>query len=77
MSITIVLFLRYMKVIVLWTATTERFSSVETGLNDTADNLLASIKVSSPNCSVFLQTIFCDGYLHWTQELARIKFAKQ
>lgn len=30
-------------VIVLWTANTERFSSVETGLNDTASNLLASI----------------------------------
>lgn len=34
------------KVIVLWTANTERFSAVEAGLNDTADNLLASIDVS-------------------------------
>jgi len=32
------------KVIVLWTANTERFASVENGINDTADNLLASIK---------------------------------
>lgn len=32
------------KVIVLWTANTERFSSVEVGLNDTADSLLTSIK---------------------------------
>uniref|UniRef100_A0A1B6FSN0 Inositol-3-phosphate synthase n=1 Tax=Cuerna arida TaxID=1464854 RepID=A0A1B6FSN0_9HEMI len=32
------------EVIVLWTANTERFCSVERGLNDTADNLLASIK---------------------------------
>lgn len=32
------------EVIVLWTANTERFSSVETGLNDTADNLLSAIK---------------------------------
>jgi len=31
------------KVVVLWTANTERFSSVEEGLNDTADALLASI----------------------------------
>merc|ERR1712232_1147642 len=31
------------KVIVLWTANTERFASVEEGVNDTADNLLASI----------------------------------
>lgn len=33
------------KVIVLWTANTERFSSVEIGLNDTADTLLDSIMV--------------------------------
>lgn len=32
------------KVIVLWTANTERFASVEEGVNDTAANLLASIK---------------------------------
>lgn len=31
------------KVIVLWTANTERYASIEEGLNDTADNLLASI----------------------------------
>jgi len=31
------------KVIILWTANTERFSSIEEGINDTADNLLASI----------------------------------
>ena len=39
------------KVIVLWTANTERFSSVEAGLNDTADNLLASIKSSKSEVS--------------------------
>jgi myo-inositol-1-phosphate synthase len=33
------------KVIVLWTANTERFCEVEVGLNDTAATLLASIKV--------------------------------
>jgi myo-inositol-1-phosphate synthase len=32
------------KVIVLWTANTERFSEVRAGLNDTAENLLASIE---------------------------------
>ena len=31
------------KVILLWTANTERFASVEEGVNDTAENLLASI----------------------------------
>jgi myo-inositol-1-phosphate synthase len=32
------------KVIVVWTANTERFASIEEGINDNADNLLASIK---------------------------------
>lgn len=32
------------KVIVLWTANTERFSSIKQGLNDTAENLINSIK---------------------------------
>mmetsp|Transcript_41455 Transcript_41455/g.62882 ORF Transcript_41455/g.62882 Transcript_41455/m.62882 type:complete len:472 (-) Transcript_41455:170-1585(-) len=32
------------KVILLWTANTERFASVEEGVNDTAENLLASIE---------------------------------
>lgn len=34
------------KVIVLWTANTERFSEVVTGLNDSAENLLQAIKVT-------------------------------
>lgn len=33
------------KVIVLWTANTERFSDVVTGVHDTAKNLLATIQV--------------------------------
>lgn len=33
------------KVIVLWTANTERFCDVVPGLNDTADNLLQAIEV--------------------------------
>jgi len=32
------------KVIVLWTANTERFAAIEEGNNDTADNLLAAIQ---------------------------------
>lgn len=32
------------KVIVLWTANTERFASVEEGVNDTAENLMESIE---------------------------------
>jgi len=35
------------KVIVLWTANTERFSELKVGLNDTAENLLASIKTGA------------------------------
>merc|ERR1712070_378838 len=32
------------KVVVLWTANTERFSAIEAGINTTADELLASIE---------------------------------
>mmetsp|Transcript_19662 Transcript_19662/g.44628 ORF Transcript_19662/g.44628 Transcript_19662/m.44628 type:complete len:534 (+) Transcript_19662:59-1660(+) len=32
------------KVVVLWTANTERFAAIEEGINDTAENLLAAIK---------------------------------
>lgn len=35
-------------VIVLWTANTERFSAVEKGVHDRADNLLAAIKRNEP-----------------------------
>lgn len=42
------------KVIILWTANTERFAEVREGLNDTADTLLRSIEVSQwaavPRC---------------------------
>ncbi|KAG0233200.1 Myo-inositol-1-phosphate synthase, partial [Actinomortierella wolfii] len=34
------------KVIVIWTANTERFASIIEGVNDTADNLLKSVKES-------------------------------
>merc|ERR1719213_671011 len=36
------------KVIVLWTANTERFASVQSGVNDTAENVLAAIKANEP-----------------------------
>jgi len=39
------------KVLVLWSANTERFCDVREGLNDTADNLLASIKADEPEVS--------------------------
>jgi myo-inositol-1-phosphate synthase len=44
------------KVIVLWTANTERFASVEEGVNDTAENLLASIERDEAEVSA--STIF-------------------
>lgn len=33
------------KVIILWSANTERYADIVPGVNDTADNLLAAIKV--------------------------------
>lgn len=39
------------KVIVLWTANTERFCEVVPGLNDTAENLLHTIQVGAPQGS--------------------------
>lgn len=44
------------KVILLWTANTERFASVEEGVNDTAPNLLESIKSSEEELSA--STVF-------------------
>lgn len=35
----------------MWTANTERFCDVAAGLNDTADNLLESIKRNEPEVS--------------------------
>merc|ERR1719424_1231278 len=36
------------KVVVLWTANTERFASVQSGVNDTAENLMEAIKANEP-----------------------------
>jgi myo-inositol-1-phosphate synthase len=53
------------KVIVLWSANTERFADVVTGLNDTADNLLAAIanneKEISPS-TLFAVASILEGY---------------
>ena len=43
--------------ILLWTANTERFCDVAPGLNDTADNLLQSIRNNESEVSP--STIFC------------------
>jgi myo-inositol-1-phosphate synthase len=52
------------KVIVLWSANTERFSEIVAGVNDTADNLLAAIKRSeaevSPS-SIFAVATILEG----------------
>ncbi|KAJ1995000.1 Myo-inositol-1-phosphate synthase [Dimargaris cristalligena] len=50
------------QVIVLWTANTERFSAVEAGLNDTADNLLASVR--SSQSEVAPSTVFALAAIH-------------
>ncbi|XP_010555355.1 PREDICTED: inositol-3-phosphate synthase isoform X2 [Tarenaya hassleriana] len=39
------------KVVVLWTANTERYSNVMSGLNDTMENLLASVDKNEPEIS--------------------------
>jgi myo-inositol-1-phosphate synthase len=44
------------KLILLWTANTERFASIEEGINDTAENLLDSIKRSEEEISA--STVF-------------------
>lgn len=44
------------QVIVLWTANTERFSSVDKGINDTAENLIRSIDMGESEVSA--STIF-------------------
>jgi len=44
------------KVIVLWSANTERFSDIVEGMNDTADNLMESIKNSESEVSA--STVF-------------------
>jgi myo-inositol-1-phosphate synthase len=52
------------RVVVFWTANTERYSDIMPGVNDTADNLLASIKASHPEVSpstVFAVAAILEG----------------
>mmetsp|Transcript_12899 Transcript_12899/g.19622 ORF Transcript_12899/g.19622 Transcript_12899/m.19622 type:complete len:530 (-) Transcript_12899:237-1826(-) len=52
------------KVILLWTANTERFASIEEGINDTAKNLLDSIARNEPEISpstVFATASILEG----------------
>lgn len=46
------------KVIVLWTANTERFTNIIPGVNDSADSLLAAIQVSFGSVSPFCMCYF-------------------
>jgi len=39
------------KVIIIWTANTERFADITPGINDSADNLLKSIEINHPEVS--------------------------
>ena len=55
------------KVIVLWTANTERFASVQSGVNDTADNVLSAIAASEPEIApstVFAVASILEGAVY-------------
>jgi len=55
------------KVIVLWTGNTERFASVQSGVNDTADNLLAAIAANEPEISpstIFAVASILEGSIY-------------
>ena len=55
------------KVIVLWTANTERFASVQSGVNDTAENLLAAIQANEPEIApstIFAVASILEGSIY-------------
>ncbi|KAL1520265.1 hypothetical protein AB1Y20_023734 [Prymnesium parvum] len=55
------------KVIVLWTGNTERFSSVQSGVNDTSDNLLAAIEANEAEVSpstIFAVASILEGSIY-------------
>merc|ERR1711991_1133045 len=55
------------KVVVLWTANTERFASVQSGVNDTADNLLDAIKANEPEIApstIFAVASILEGSIY-------------
>ncbi|KAG6370319.1 hypothetical protein JVT61DRAFT_8668 [Boletus reticuloceps] len=51
------------RVVVFWTANTERYSDIIPGVNDTADNLVAAIEVSPS--TLFAVASILEGELHW------------
>jgi len=55
------------KVILLWTANTERFAAVQSGVNDTADNLMASIEANEAEIApstVFAVASILEGSIY-------------
>ncbi|KNE68197.1 hypothetical protein AMAG_12876 [Allomyces macrogynus ATCC 38327] len=53
------------KLVILWTANTERFAEVQTGVNDTADNILAAIRRSEAEIApstVFAVASILEGH---------------
>ncbi|KAL3907888.1 MAG: hypothetical protein SGPRY_010010 [Prymnesium sp.] len=55
------------KVVVLWTGNTERFASVQSGVNDTSDNLLAAIEANEAEISpstIFAVASILEGSIY-------------
>lgn len=54
-------------VVVLWTGNTERFASVQSGVNDTADNLMAAIEANEPEIApstIFAVASILEGSIY-------------
>ena len=63
------------KVIILWTANTERFADIIPGLNDTADNLMRSIKNDAGEISpstLFAVASILEGVCCWRIRYRRL-----
>lgn len=57
------------KVVVLWTANTERFAAIEEGINDTADNLIEAIKRGEVRTRVAVAVVVVlAGCVRWNRE---------
>merc|ERR1712146_113827 len=55
------------KVLVLWTANTERFASLQSGVNDTADNVLQAIQDNEPEIApstIFAVASILEGAMY-------------
>jgi myo-inositol-1-phosphate synthase len=64
------------KVVVLWTGNTERFASVQSGVNDTSDNLLAAIAANEPEIApstIFAVASILEGcaYINGSPQVER------